>query len=91
MTTKTTYICYAGRTAVGKMSGVFANTPAPRLAASVVEDALKNTKLDGAAVDEIIMGNVLTAGEGQAPARQAAMFAGLSNIRKILIWCRCCV
>lgn len=77
MSDKTTYICYAGRTAIGKMSGAFANTPAPRLAAALVEDALKNTKLDGAKVDEIIMGNVLTAGEGQAPARQAALYGGL--------------
>ena len=77
MTNKTTYICYAGRTAVGKMSGAFANTTAPRLAATLVEDALKNTKIDGANVDEIIMGNVLTAGVGQAPARQAAIYGGL--------------
>ena len=77
MTNKITYICYAGRTAVGKMSGAFANTPAPRLAATLVEDALKVTKIDGSKVDEIIMGNVLTAGEGQAPARQAALYGGL--------------
>jgi len=72
-----TVIVYAGRTAIGKMFGAFSTTPAPLLGAALVKDALAKTKLDGATVDEIIMGNVLTAGEGQAPARQAAIFGGL--------------
>ncbi len=70
-------IVYAGRTAIGKLSGAFAETPAPRLGATLVKDALGKTGIAGADVDEIIMGNVLTAGVGQAPARQAAIHGGL--------------
>ena len=77
MDTNTTYICYAGRTAIGKMGGAFANTPAPRLAAAVVKDALEKTGLDGTSVDEIAIGQVLAGGVGQAPARQAALYGGL--------------
>ncbi len=72
-----TVIAYAARTAIGKMSGSLAQTPAPRLGAVLVQDALKRLKLSGQEVDEIIMGNVLTAGVGQAPARQAAIYGGL--------------
>lgn len=79
MTNSETYICYAGRTAVGKLGGAFANTPAPRLAAPLIKDALNTTKLDCSAVDEIIMGSVLSAGVGQAPARQAAIYGGLAE------------
>lgn len=76
---KQTYIAYASRTAIGKMNGALAQTPAPRLGASLVQDALKKLKLSGQEVDEILMGNVLTAGIGQAPARQAALFGGLPH------------
>lgn len=72
-----TVIVYAGRTAIGKMSGIFADTPAPSLGAELVKDALRKTGINGQEVDEIIMGNVLTAGIGQAPARQTAIFGGL--------------
>lgn len=74
-----TYIVYAGRTAVGKLNGALASTPAPKLAASLVADALTKTGIKPESVDEIIMGNVLTAGIGQAPARQAAIYGGLSQ------------
>lgn len=77
MSKNETVIVYAGRTAIGKMSGVFADTPAPRLGAALVKDALEKTGIKGDDVDEIIMGNVLTAGVGQAPARQAAIYGGL--------------
>ncbi len=77
MKTRQTVIAYAGRTAIGKMGGSLAGTPAPRLGAALVEDALKKTGLKGEAVDEIIMGQVLTAGVGQAPARQTAIYGGL--------------
>jgi acetyl-CoA C-acetyltransferase len=70
-------IVYAGRTAVGKFNGAFQTTPAPRLGAALVKDALQKTKINPEQVDEIIMGNVLTAGIGQAPARQAAIYGGL--------------
>lgn len=72
-----TVIVYAGRTAIGKMGGAFADTPAPRLGAALVKDALEKTGIKGQEVDEIILGNVLTAGVGQAPARQAAIYGGL--------------
>lgn len=77
MSNKETVIVYAGRTAIGKLSGAFASTPAPRLGAALVRDAVAKTRIDPARIDEIIMGNVLTAGEGQAPARQAAIYGGL--------------
>lgn len=79
MTKNATVIVYAGRTAIGKLSGAFADTPAPRLAATLVKDALAKTGISGQDVDEIILGNVLTAGVGQAPARQAAIYGGLPN------------
>jgi acetyl-CoA C-acetyltransferase len=72
-----TVIAYASRTAIGKMGGSLATTPAPRLGAALVEDALKKLNLKGETVDEIIMGQVLTAGVGQAPARQTAIYGGL--------------
>ena len=74
-----TVIVYAKRTAVGKMSGAFSSTPAPRLGAALVKDALQDTSINGEEVDEIIMGNVLTAGVGQAPARQTALYGGLPH------------
>ncbi len=79
MSQKSSVIVYAKRTAIGKLSGAFANTPAPVLGATLVKDALAVTKLNGADVDEMIMGNVLTAGVGQAPARQAALHGGLPH------------
>ena len=72
-----TYIVYAKRTALGKLCGAFASTPAPLLAASLIKDALKTKGLISEKIDEIIMGNVLSAGIGQAPARQAAIYGGL--------------
>jgi acetyl-CoA C-acetyltransferase len=79
MTKRNSVICYAKRTAIGKFSGGFATTTAPQLTATLIKDALTATKIDGSIVDEIIMGNVLTAGVGQAPARQAAIYGGLPN------------
>jgi len=79
MKTRQTVIAYASRTAIGKMGGSLASTPAPRLGAALVEDALKKLSLKGEAVDEIIMGQVLTAGVGQAPARQTAIYGGLPS------------
>ncbi len=67
----------AARTAVGSFNGAFANTPAHELGAAVIKAALERAKLDPADVDEVIMGQILTAGEGQNPARQAAVKAGI--------------
>ncbi len=72
-----TYICYAKRTPIGKLSGALGAVSAPQLGATLIKDALAATKLSPDAVDEIIMGCVLPAGIGQAPARQAALYGGL--------------
>ncbi|WP_141731105.1 thiolase family protein [Oligoflexus tunisiensis] len=79
MKQRQTVIAYASRTAIGKLGGSLATTPAPRLGAALVADAMKKLKFTGAEVDEIIMGNVLTAGVGQAPARQTALYGGLPH------------
>ncbi len=70
-------ILSACRTAIGSFGGALSSLAAPRLGAVVIEEALRRSGVSSNAVDEVIMGNVLTAGEGQAPARQAAIFAGL--------------
>ncbi|MDF2643240.1 MAG: phbA [Pseudomonas sp.] len=70
-------IVAATRTAVGSFQGALANVPAVDLGAAVIRQLLEQTGVDGAKVDEVIMGQVLTAGAGQNPARQAAIKAGL--------------
>ncbi|MDH0336348.1 acetyl-CoA C-acetyltransferase [Metapseudomonas otitidis] len=72
-------IVAATRTAVGSFQGSLANIPAPELGAAVIRQLLAQTGLDGAQVDEVILGQVLTAGCGQNPARQAAILAGLPH------------
>jgi acetyl-CoA C-acetyltransferase len=62
---------------MGAMSGALAAVPAPQLGATCIQALLAAQKVDGARVDEVIMGNVLSAGQGQNPARQAAIAAGL--------------
>ncbi|CAE6916519.1 putative acyltransferase [Pseudomonas marincola] len=72
-------IVAATRTAVGSFQGALAQVPAVELGAVVIRALLEQTGIDGADVDEVIMGQVLTAGAGQNPARQAAIKAGLPN------------
>ncbi|SEM58635.1 acetyl-CoA C-acetyltransferase [Pseudomonas sp. NFACC41-3] len=72
-------IVAATRTAVGSFQGSLATIPAVDLGAAVIRQLLAQTGLDGAQVDEVIMGQVLTAGAGQNPARQAAIKAGLPH------------
>jgi len=67
----------AARTPMGGFQGALAAVPAPALGASAIRAALAQTDLAPAAIDEVIMGNVLPAGLGQAPARQASLGAGL--------------
>jgi len=67
----------AARTAVGSFNGAFANTPAHELGASTIKALLQRANVDPADVDEVILGQILTAGAGQNPARQAAMGAGI--------------
>jgi acetyl-CoA C-acetyltransferase len=66
------------RTAVGKFQGSLSDLSAPQLGAIAVREAVKRAGVDPHQVDECIMGNVITAGLGQNPARQAAIFGGLS-------------
>ncbi|MBA8878144.1 acetyl-CoA C-acetyltransferase [Phyllobacterium myrsinacearum] len=75
--TQSIVIASAARTAVGSFNGAFANVPAHELGAAVIKEVLSRAGVDGADVDEVIMGQVLSAGEGQNPARQAAMEAGI--------------
>lgn len=70
-------IVSAARTPIGSFNGALASIPAPRLGSLVIKAVLDRAGLAPDKVDEVIMGNVLPAGEGQAPARQAAIFAGL--------------
>nr|BFD44426.1 acetyl-CoA C-acetyltransferase [Pseudomonas sp. FFPRI_1] len=72
-------IVAATRTAVGSFQGSLANIPAVDLGAAVIRQLLAQTGIDPAQVDEVIMGQVLTAGAGQNPARQAAIKAGLPH------------
>lgn len=73
-------IVAAGRTAVGKFGGSLATVPAADLGAHVIKALLAKTGLSGAAVSEVILGQVLTAGAGQNPARQAVIRSGLPDM-----------
>lgn len=72
-------IVSASRTAVGSFQGVFSGMSAPRLGAVAIRAALEKAGVKNTEVSEVIMGEVLTAGVGQAPARQAAIYAGVAN------------
>src|SRR6266704_2675358 len=67
----------ACRTPIGRYLGGLSALPAPRLGALVIREAVRRASVDPATIDEVIMGNVLQGGVGQAPARQAAIHAGL--------------
>jgi acetyl-CoA C-acetyltransferase len=77
MSAKDIVIASAKRTAVGSFNGKFANTPAHDLAATAITAALAAAKVSAADVDEVILGQILGAAQGQNPARQAAMKAGV--------------
>jgi acetyl-CoA C-acetyltransferase len=70
-------IVSAARTAVGSFNGAFAATPAHELGAAAIKAALARAEVDAGEVDEVILGQVLTANQGQNPARQAAIKAGI--------------
>lgn len=70
-------IASAARTAVGSFNGSFANIPAHELGAAVIRAVLDRSGVEAGEIDEVLLGQVLTAGEGQNPARQAAMKAGI--------------
>ncbi len=71
------FINEAFRTPIGSFLGALSSLPATKLGAEVIKKILQSSNLKPELVDEVIMGNVLSAGVGQAPARQAALFAGL--------------
>ena len=75
----TPVILSATRTPIGAFGGVLSSIPAPRLGAIAIAEAVKRAGVKPTDIDEVIMGNVLSAGEGQAPARQATIFAGLPD------------
>jgi|TARA_B110000259_G_scaffold185333_1_gene234142 acetyl-CoA C-acetyltransferase len=76
---KEVVIVSAVRTPMGSFRGVFSNISATKLGATAIEGAIKKIDLDKKNIDEVFMGNVLQANLGQAPARQAAILAGLSK------------
>lgn len=76
---KLVYITAAVRTPIASFQGAFSTLPAPRLGAIAIKEALARAGVPAEKVDEVIMGQVLTAGVGQAPARQAAIYAGLPS------------
>jgi acetyl-CoA C-acetyltransferase len=76
---KKVVIVSAVRTPIGSFMGALSTVPATKLGAAAIKGALSKINLDPNKVDEVIMGNVVQAGNGQAPARQAAIYAGLSN------------
>ncbi len=73
----TVYILSGARTAQGSFMGTLSNTSAPKLGAVAIDGALQKANIEKSKVDEVFMGNVIQAGVGQAPARQATIFAGL--------------
>src|SRR4051812_25950031 len=75
--TQEAFIIAAARTAIGSLGGALANVPAPQLAATCIRAVLEKAKVSPNDVEELIMGNVVSAGIGQNPARQAGIYAGL--------------
>jgi acetyl-CoA C-acetyltransferase len=71
------FIVAAARTPIGSFQGSLASVSAPRLGAVAIQAVVERAAIDKAQIDEVFMGNVLSAGLGQAPARQAAIYAGL--------------
>jgi acetyl-CoA C-acetyltransferase len=73
------YIVSAARTPIGSFLGALSGVPATRLGATAIRGALSRAKLEPGSIGEVFMGNVLSAGIGQAPARQALIYAGLPD------------
>lgn len=71
-------IVSASRTAIGSFNGMFSTTPAHSLGGKVINSLLQKSDINASEIDEVIMGQILTAGQGQNPARQAAIAAGIS-------------
>ena len=76
---KSVVITSAVRTAVGSLGKSLKNISADKLGSAVISDSIKKSKINKDDIDEIIIGQVLTGGSGQNPARQAAMNSGISK------------
>jgi len=76
---KKVVVTHAKRTIIGSFAGVLASFSATELGSLVIKDLLKESGIEPSVVDEVIMGNVISSGLGQAPARQAAIYAGLTE------------
>ncbi len=76
---KEVYIVSAARTPIGSFGGALSSVSATQLGATAIKGAIKKAGIDVGIIDEVFMGNVISANLGQAPARQASMFAGISN------------
>ncbi|MDH5582120.1 MAG: acetyl-CoA C-acetyltransferase, partial [Bdellovibrionales bacterium] len=73
------YLISGSRTPSGSFLGALSTVTAPKLGATAIKGALEKAKISGDQVEKVYMGNVVQAGVGQAPARQAALFAGLAE------------
>src|SRR5580692_7228372 len=73
------YIVSAARTPIGAFLGTLSSVSAPHLGATAIKGALARAKLAPETIEEVFMGNVLSAGLGQAPARQAMIYGGIPN------------
>jgi acetyl-CoA C-acetyltransferase len=80
MNTRTVYITHAKRTAVGSFLGSLSTISAPHLGAAVINSILKDSKVDPVLINEVILGQVITGGSGQNPARQSLIYAGIPKI-----------
>ena len=76
---KDTYICSYARTPIGAFQGALSTVPATELGSNVIKSVVEKSSIEPQFIDEVIMGNVLSANLGQAPARQACLRAGLSK------------
>lgn len=76
---KEVYIVSAARTPIGSFGGALSSVSATQLGATAIKGAIKKAGIDAEIINEVFMGNVISANLGQAPARQAALFAGISN------------
>ena len=83
---KEVYIVSAVRTPMGSFNGSLSSVPAPMLGAAAIKGALAKGNIKAEWIEEVFMGNVLQAGIGQAPARQAAIFGGIHGT-ELLIAC----
>jgi len=76
---KEVVVVSAARTPIGSFLGVLSSIPAPKLGAIAIKGTLEKIGLKPELIDEVLMGNVVQSGAGQAPARQAAIFAGIPD------------